>query len=155
MACKVDFHEVLIDSPNFRWILDSEKICEKKWKFLRKYFNFMCLCRLYLSQCLLCFRYKLEEQEQDIENLEQKLERILKLATASCDSGRQFVVNQRWVIVYILSATQRIPLQYMLVVLARKNFSLANHESPFIICFNWIQARLLLLVRIQYLRNDD
>lgn len=44
---------------------------------------------------LVCFRAKLEDQEQDIENLEQKLEKILKLATASYDVGRQFIVNQR------------------------------------------------------------
>jgi hypothetical protein len=40
-------------------------------------------------------RCKLEEQESDIDNFESKLEKVLKLATASCDAGRQFVVNQR------------------------------------------------------------
>lgn len=48
-----------------------------------------------LIEALLCFRCMLEEQEADIENLEQKLEKILKLATASTDCGKQFVVNQR------------------------------------------------------------
>lgn len=100
MACRIDFHEVLIDSPNFRWneiflLSFRSKICQK-WK-LCKIFNIRQQIVSDFIKCLLCFRFKLEEQEQDIENLEQKLEKILKLATQSCDSGRQFVVNQRWV----------------------------------------------------------
>lgn len=48
-----------------------------------------------LIECTLCFRCMLEEQEVEIENLEQKLEKILKLATQSCDQGKQFVISQR------------------------------------------------------------
>lgn len=44
---------------------------------------------------LFYYRYKIENQESEIENLEQKLDKILKLATTAIDSGRVFVVNQR------------------------------------------------------------
>lgn len=47
-----------------------------------------------LSIVFLTFRYHLYDQEQEIENLENKLEKILKLATQSCDSGREFIRNQ-------------------------------------------------------------
>lgn len=40
-------------------------------------------------------RFKLEQEEESIESLEQKLDKILKYATSSCDSGRTFIVNQR------------------------------------------------------------
>ncbi|KAL7026934.1 hypothetical protein ACKWTF_005239 [Chironomus riparius] len=39
-------------------------------------------------------RFKLEQEEESIESLEQKLDKILKYATSSCDSGRTFIVNQ-------------------------------------------------------------
>lgn len=47
-----------------------------------------------LSIVFLNFRYHLNDQEQEIESLEIKLEKILKLATQSCDSGREFIRNQ-------------------------------------------------------------
>lgn len=105
MACKIDFHEVIIDSPIFRYENKRwEKVFlqkVKKWKFLAKFLQTKTVQWSYKCNShevnILLFRLKLEEQEQEIENLEQKLDRILKLATASCDSGRQFVVNQRWV----------------------------------------------------------
>lgn len=40
------------------------------------------------------FRKYLEEEEASIENLEQKLDRTLKLCTVMIDSGKDYVKNQ-------------------------------------------------------------
>lgn len=45
----------------------------------------------------LLFSKYLEEEEASIENLEQKLERTLKLCTVMIDSGKEYVKNQRYV----------------------------------------------------------
>uniref|UniRef100_A0A1B0EU86 BAR domain-containing protein n=1 Tax=Lutzomyia longipalpis TaxID=7200 RepID=A0A1B0EU86_LUTLO len=39
------------------------------------------------------FRSVLEEEENDIEHLEQKIERVLKMCTSAVDSGKEYVKN--------------------------------------------------------------
>lgn len=104
---------------------------------------------------LMCFRYKLEEQEGEIENLEVKLEKILKLATASTDSGRQFVVNQRWVtseplllISYLLSS--RIPPKMFTLLRLCKRIPCYLHASreSSVVVFNWINFLVLLIISV-------
>lgn len=109
-------------------------------KYFVSEWNFCGMCWCDLIKWLLCFRYKLEEQEQDIENLEQKLERILKLATASCDSGRQFVVNQRWVMQTLISC-ECFPSTHKCFKFAicYNDFTLNSQTMNHL--FNWIQLR--------------
>lgn len=76
-------------------IKTKDFFARKNESFLRNILQSNCVYLNELLTVCLCCRCMLEEQEHEIENLELKLEKILKLATASCDSGRQFVVNQR------------------------------------------------------------
>lgn len=106
-------------------------------------------------------RYKLEEQEADIENLEQKLEKIFKAAQQSCDSGRIFIVNQRWVIlsnvcyqlairdIKIKEATSKLPLwsikELRRIISQEKTLWIIKHINT--IYYNWMLMFSLLIIK--------
>jgi Arf-GAP with coiled-coil, ANK repeat and PH domain-containing protein len=53
--------------------------------------------RIDIKECLKDspkFRMHLEEEENDVDHLEQKLERIIKLCTTSVEAGKEYVKNQ-------------------------------------------------------------
>lgn len=111
------------------------------------------------------FRYKLEEQEKEIENLEEKLEKIFKLATVSCDSGRTFVVNQRWVgirrTMNFLSCRGGFPKNVQIVVNRDENIHQRWNNEPWIILCCLIGYILYcfflfpLCIHFKSLKNDE
>ncbi|XP_058443765.1 arf-GAP with coiled-coil, ANK repeat and PH domain-containing protein 2 [Malaya genurostris] len=54
-------------------------------------------CKIDFSECLKDspkFRLRLEQEEADIDHLEQKLEKIIKMCSLAVDSGKEYIRNQ-------------------------------------------------------------
>jgi Arf-GAP/coiled-coil/ANK repeat/PH domain-containing protein len=74
MVGKIELEECLRDSPRFRFV----KLSESK------------------QNLILFVRSLLEEEEASVDQLEQKLDKILKVCGTMVDSGKTYVAQQRF-----------------------------------------------------------
>lgn len=74
---------LLTQSKNYHWLTWVGLYVEFEWIKSQIFRNFS------------WNRKYLDEEEASVENLEQKLERTLKLCTVMVDSGKEYVKNQR------------------------------------------------------------
>jgi hypothetical protein len=57
----------------------------------------------------------LEEEENDVDNLEQKLEKVIKMCSAAVESGKEYVKNQRYNLLSLFFFTNSITLCFQFV----------------------------------------